>query len=166
MITLQSRIHVNRLGGMEIYNFLINPVDHEYQRWWPGTHLGLYTLRHTASNVGNMVYMDEFIGKRRVKMVGVVIEAEPGKKITWQLKKLIFLPIWLSLELKDDKEGVAITHTIRAGFEGIGEVFDAIFRVYFSEEFEKAMDEHVKTEFPKLRDLLSEPVTRSSSVSR
>jgi hypothetical protein len=98
--------------------------------------------------------MDEVIGKHRVKMAGIVIEAEPGKKIIWQLKQLIRLPIWLSLELEDDKEGVVVTHTIRAGFEGIGRVLDIFLQIYFSDEFRRAMDEHIKTEFPKLRDML------------
>lgn len=89
---------------MEIFNFLINPTDSEYQSWWTGTNLELHLLKHDPNNIGNIVYMDEFIGKHRVKMAGIVIEAEPGKKIIWQLRKLIRLPIWLSLELEDDKE--------------------------------------------------------------
>jgi hypothetical protein len=103
--------------------------------------------------VGNIVFMDEFIGKRRIQMLGVVRIAEPTK-IVWQLKKGIPLPVWLALELIDDAAGVTITHTIRAGFDGLGQFFDPLFRVHFSNEFGRAMDEHFKTEFPKLRDLL------------
>jgi hypothetical protein len=33
-------------------------------------------------------------------------------------------------------------------------VLDPLLRIYFSESFTRAMDEHVKTEFPKLRDML------------
>ena len=59
------------------------------------------------------------------------------------------------LDLEDDAGGVTITHTIRAGFKGIGRIVDPILRAFlFSDEFERAMDEHVKTEFPKLRDML------------
>ena len=154
MITIQSNIHVDRISGMEIFNFLINPTDREYQRWWPGTHIELHNIKHGANNIGNIVYMDEFIGEHRVKMTGIVIEAEPGKKIMWRLKKFVRLPIWLSLEFEDDHGGVAITHTIRAGFAGIGRIFDVLLRFYFSDEFGKAMDKHVKTEFPKLREML------------
>jgi hypothetical protein len=154
MITIQSSIYVDRISGMEIFNFLINPSDCEYQRWWPGTHIKLHTLKHSPKNVGNIVYMDEFIGEHRVRMTGIVTEAEPGKKIVWRLKKFVRLPIWLYLELEDDKEGVAITHTIRAGFAGIGRILDVLLRFYFSDDFGKAMDEHVKTEFPKLREML------------
>ena len=86
-------------------------------------------------------------------MLGLVRVAEPTK-IVWQLKNGIPLPVWLTLELVDDAAGVTITHTIRAGFDGLGQLFDPLFRLYFSNEFEYALDEHVKTEFPMLRDLL------------
>ena len=154
MITIQSTIHVARIGGMEIFNFFINPSDREYQRWWPGTHLEFHNLRQSPRNIDNVIYMDEYIGKRRVKMTALVIEAKPGKKITWQFKKIIRLPVWMCLELEDDSGGVAITHTMRAGFEGVGHILDFILRVYLSDAFAKAMDEHAKTEFPKLGELL------------
>ncbi len=37
---------------------------------------------------------------------------------------------------------------------GIGRLLDPIFRIYFSPRFERAMDEHVRAEFPRLRDML------------
>ncbi|MBL8157311.1 MAG: hypothetical protein JNM70_24275 [Anaerolineae bacterium] len=140
---------------MPIFNFLINPNDSAYQKWWPGTHLAHHNLRQSPRHVGNVVYMDEYVGKRRIRMTGIVTEAEPGKKITWQLQKIIRLPVSLHLELEDDSRGVAITHTIRAGFGGIGRILDVLLRLYFSETFAKAMDEHAHIEFPKLGELLS-----------
>ena len=74
--------------------------------------------------------MDEYIGTRRVRMTVIVLEAVRPKKLVWQLKKLVNLPVRLYLELADYEGGVAITHTVRAGF----------------------MDDHAKTEFPMLRD--------------
>jgi hypothetical protein len=56
--------------------------------------------------------------------------------------------------LEDDDRGVTITHSIRAGFEGIGRMLDPAFRVYLSEKFASTMDDHVRTEFPKLETLL------------
>lgn len=155
MITIQSKIHVKRTSGMSIYNFLINPSDSAYQRWWPGVHLELHNLRRNPGNVGNIVYMDEYVGKRRLRMECIVTEAKPGKRITWQFRKVIPLPVWLYLELEDDERGVAVTHTIKAGFEGAGKILDVIFRVYLSDSFAKAMDEHARAEFPKLGELLS-----------
>lgn len=153
MITLQSQLHVDGLRGNEIADFLLSCTDQAYQAWWPGTHLQLHTRVRYPNSVGNVVFMDEFIGKRRIQMLGVVRVAEPAK-IVWQLKKGIPLPVWLTLELVDDAAGVTITHTIRAGFDGLGRIFDLLFRLYFSDEFEHALNEHVKTEFPMLRDLL------------
>ncbi len=84
---------------MEVRDFLINPTDSEYQRWLPGTHIRPHSLKEHPKNVGNVIYMDEFIGEPSVKMIDIVIEAESGKKITWRLKKFIRLPIWFALEL-------------------------------------------------------------------
>ena len=154
MMVLQSRIHLPHIKGEALYDFLLNCTDQAYQRWWPGIHLKFHTLEHRPNNIGNLVYMDEFVGKRRIRMTGVVTEALPGKKITWQLKRVFRLPVWLTVELVDYSMGVTLTHTIRAGFDGPGQFLDPIFRAYFTGEFARAMDEHVKAEFPKLRDLL------------
>jgi hypothetical protein len=63
-----------------------------------------------------------------------------------------------SLELKDDAEGVALIHTIQAGFTGVGKILDPILRLYFTNEFSRAMDEHATIEFPKLGEMLRAPV--------
>ncbi len=155
MITIQSKIHMDGISGMEVFNFLINPTDHAYQNWWPGTHLQFHYLRRTPSHVGDIVYMDEWVGKYRLKMSAIVTELEPGRKIVWQMRKGLRLPIWLTLELADQATGVAITHTICAGFQGLATLLDPLCRIYFSSEFAKAMDEHAQIEFPRLRDMLS-----------
>ena len=153
MIVLQSQLHVDGMRGNEIVDFLLTCTDQAYQAWWPGTHLQFHTRMRYPNSVGNVVFMDELIGQRRVKMLGVVKVSEPTQ-IVWQLKKGMLLPVWLTLELIDDVAGVTISDTIQAGFNGFGRIFDAFFRLYFSNEFERAMDEHVKKEFPMLRDLL------------
>jgi hypothetical protein len=155
MITIQSKIQVDGISGAEIFNFLINPTDHAYQNWWPGIHLQFHPLRRTQNHLGDKVYMDEWIGKYRVKMAAVVMEAEPGRKIVWQAQKWIRLPAWIRLELADSATGVTLVHTICIGFRGMGRIFDPFLRIYFSSEFEEAMDEHARIEFPRLRDMLS-----------
>ncbi len=126
----------------------------EYQRWWPGVHLELHNVRHHPGGVGNVVHMDEWVGKRRVKMNCVVTEAEPGARLVWQMSKFVRLPARLVLEFQDDGNGVMIIHTIRAGFQRFG-ILDALLRMYFSDEFASAMDEHARVEFPKLGDMLA-----------
>lgn len=154
MIIIQSKVQVAQAKGKELCDFLLNPTDRAYQQWWPETHLAFHTLKQVPNAIGNIVYMDEFVGKRRIKMQGIVMEVMPGRRITWQLKKIVRLPIWLSVDFDDNAAGVAITHTIRAGFAGVGKLFDPIFRFYFSAGFANAMDEHVKVEFPKLGAML------------
>ena len=87
-------------------------------------------------------------------MSAVVTEAVPGRELGWQLRKGIKLPARLSLELKDYEGGVEITHTVRAGFRGVGKALDPLLMVVMSEGFARDLDDHVRTEFPLLRDLL------------
>jgi hypothetical protein len=161
MLTIESRFFVARISGREITDFLLDCTDDRYQRWWPGTHLELHALTRGPDHVGDAVLMDEYVGKRRVRMLGIVVQVVPGQKIVWQLRKGVRLPVWLTLELADRDWGVDLRHTITVGFRGVGRVLDPLFRRYFSAEFAAAMDEHARTEFALLRDHLAE--TRRSS---
>jgi len=154
MITLQSKTRVSGVRGQQILDFLLNCTDSDYRRWWPGTHLHLRTLERHPGDVGNVVYMDELVGGRHLKLTGVVTELVPAKKLVWQMRASFRLPIWLVLELHDEPPSVTITHTIRAGFTGWGRLVDPVFRLYLSKSFARAMDDHVKTEFPRLGELL------------
>lgn len=154
MIIMETKVYVAGLSGREVTDFMLNPSDENYRRWWNGTHLEFHLLKSRPGHVGDVVYMDEFIGRHRVKMKGVVVEAVPGELIVWQFKKMIKLPGRLFLKLKDDKEGVRITHTITIGFGGIGKILDPIFRLFFHKDFEEAMEEHARIEFNKLREVL------------
>jgi hypothetical protein len=154
MIKIQSQVHVAGLGGREVVDFLLNCTDEQYRAWWPGTHLQLHARARFPGDIGNIYYMDEFVGERRLRMTAVVRAVVPGREIVWQLKKGLALPAWLTLKLADDTAGVLITHTIEAGLSGLGALLDPLLRLYFSNAFSQAMDEHVRTEFPKLRDML------------
>ena len=165
MLTIESRATVTGLSGTEITRFLLDCTDVRYQAWWPGVHLQLHPLAAGGvDHVGDVVFMDEIIGWRHVRMTGVIVEAEPGRKIVWQFKKGIRLPVRLALELTDQDGGVAIRHTITAGWTGPGRLFDPMFRLYFSPRFSSAMDQHMRTEFPLLRDRLhATPTNRPAS---
>ena len=155
MIAIKTVIYVDGIQGNKISDFFLNCTDEDYRKWWDGIHLQFHTVKRYPGNVGNVVYMDEFIGNRRVKMKGVVIRAVPGKEVAWQMKKIITLPVRVFLELEDREKGVRISHTIKAGFDGIGKILDPFIKMFFTREFEKAMDEHARVEFPKLRDMLT-----------
>jgi hypothetical protein len=130
----------------------VNCDDTAYQRWWPGIHLSLHYVRGEAGRIGSLVYMDEFIGRRRLRLMGEIREFVPGKRIVWQLRQFIRFPAKLSLELADEADGVSITNSIRAGFEGLGRVCDFGLKLWFDEVFRRELDEHVRQEFVLLRD--------------
>ena len=155
MLTLQTRIYVGGLRGRDVFDFLLNCTDEQYRRWWPGIHLRFHTLERRAGHVGNRVVMDEYVGRHRLRLTGVVREAVPGSTIVWQLGKGVLLPVRLRLDLTDDGAGVTITHTVRAGVRGLGAVLDPLLRLYFTEALARDLDAHVRAEFPKLRASLS-----------
>jgi hypothetical protein len=154
MITLRTRVRVDGVRGRDITDFLLAPSDAAYQRWWPGVHLLFHHHRAVPGHVGSVVYIDERIGDRRVTMEARVVEAVPGQRVVWQMSWGVALPAWLALDLEDDGAGVTVTHTLRAGFEGIGGVIDPALRLYFSRRFRAALDEHVRIEFRRLGELL------------
>ena len=158
MIRYTTTVEVARLSSKDVYDFLLNCTDRQYQRWWPGTHLAFHTLKRTPTTVGNLVYMDEYVGDFRLKFHGIVKEAVPHRTIVWQMRKFgMLLPAWVSLNLSDTATGVTIIHTMAAGFRGIGRFLDGLLRLYVSPKFGYQMAAHAHTEFHKLRDLLHEP---------
>jgi hypothetical protein len=154
MIRLQTDIRISGLNGREVTDFMLNCDDASYEAWWPGVHLQFHTERRLPGDIGNVVYMDEYVGSFRLRVHAVVITVLPGAEIAWQFMWGVRLPGRLSLRLKDESEGVAISHVVEAGFRGSGRMFDPLLRVWLTRDFSDALDEHVRTEFPKLRDLL------------
>ena len=155
MIAMTTEVSVSGISGRSIYDFMLNCTDKDYQDWWGGTHLAFHTTRRFPNDLGNLVYFDEYVERRRLKFEGVVAKIIPGKEIVWQMKKVVRLPDWLVLELKDNDEGVVITHTIKAGFAGIGRLLDPFLRLYLNKGFEKDLEEHAYIEFAKLAEILS-----------
>ncbi len=158
MIRMSTRVHVPGLRGSEVADFMLNPTDESYRGWWPGMHFSFHVVEPKPGHLGEIVFMDEMIGTRRLRMKGLVERIEPGTLIVWRFIRLIRLPVRLCLEMKDIDGGVEITHTIQAGGRGFARVFDPLFRLYFSPGFARAMEEHAQTEFP----LLAERIGRKS----
>lgn len=154
MITMETEVEVEGLSGVDVTDFLLNPTDEKYRRWWSGTHLEFHVLKSYPDHIGDIVYMDEFIGRHRIRMKGIVENAVPGKLIVWRMKKIVKLPFRVVLKLEENKNGVKITHTLEAGFTGAGKILDPLITFFMPGDFKEAMDEHAKIEFGKLRDLL------------
>ena len=89
MLTLESHVTVRGVTGQEITDFLLEPHDDSYRAWWPGTHLEFHVLRHgtQGEHVGDVVWMDEYVGGRRVRMAAEVVTAVPGEKVVWRLRR-------------------------------------------------------------------------------
>ncbi|MDM7999535.1 MAG: hypothetical protein QUS33_05940 [Dehalococcoidia bacterium] len=154
MVVLQTRVAVQGITGKRVTDFFINCTDTDYQRWWQGTHLQFHTLSRTPEVVGSLVYFDEYVGKHRLKCRGKVTAYAPGKRIEYQIIKVPALPAWLVLEFEDRPGGVDIVHTVKAGYEGFGKILDPLIRLHLSPAFERDLNEHARTEFAKLGDLL------------
>ena len=155
MLAIESRVTVPNLTASEVTSFMLDCSDATYQKWWPGVHLHLHPLASGgADHVGDIVFMDEFVGSRRLRMTAVVVRAEPGRKTSWQMKKVVRLPAWLTIEVVDSADDVVITHTITAGWGGVGRLLDPLLRLYLSPDFAVAMDRHVHTEFPLIGERL------------
>jgi hypothetical protein len=154
MISVQTKVSVPGMTADEIFTFMLGCTDADYQAWWPGTHLAWHTLERHSNGIGNRVYFDEFVGPYRLKFHGVVTRAEAAELIEWQMIKWVRLPAWLTLEFEQRPDGTHLTHTVRAGYEGTGRILDHLLRLYFSDSFAAALDEHARQEFPMLGELL------------
>jgi uncharacterized protein YndB with AHSA1/START domain len=155
MISLRTSVHIAGIHAGDVFDFMLNPSDHQYQQWWPGIHVQFHYLEQRSGYIGSRIYMDEFVGRRRLRMNGTVSEVVPGKRIVWRLRALLPLPARLSLDLTDDSSGVVITHTTQAGFSGVGAMLDPLIRLYFSDSFARELDRHVRAEFARLGAMLS-----------
>ena len=155
MIIHKTRVIVKNLNAKDVFDFLINPSDDNYQSWWPGVHLLFHNRRTVPGNIGNLVYMDEHIGKWRVRFVGRVLRADENRRIIWQMTKGINLPARLDLQLHDTIKGVRIDHIVMLGFHGLlGKISDPLLSLYFTNRKKHYLTEHVHEEFNRLAQLL------------
>jgi hypothetical protein len=150
MIEIKTVIQLPAGTGKKIVDFLLNCDDVAYQNWWPGTHLAWHTKVQYPDYLGNIIFFDEYVGTRRLKLDAVVVKFKPDKEVVWQIKKFLMLPAWLEIRVDDRDDGTVLTHTLRAGYSGLGRIFDAIFILFLDNQFGNAMDEHARVEFNKL----------------
>lgn len=174
MFTLETRAHVAGLSARAAYDFLVLPPSRGFQDWWPGTHLLTKVLRRGVaadgkpSDLGSRIYMEQMIGPFHVCETADIVEAIPGRRFTRQVIIGLRLPIFITFDLVEEAGGTTITHTICAGWRGIRRVLDPLFRLYFTRAFAAALDEHLRTEYELLRDVLPkvEPVVAAQPTNR
>lgn len=152
MLTIRSTTNIHGVRAAQVCDFLLHCDDERYQRWWPGTHLRFHTVKGRPGEVGSVVYMDERIGRRRVRGKAVLVELVAPTRLVY--RGWGGLPVTLILELSDEPTGVRLEHTIRLGYEGLGAALDPLIRV-FGRGFDEDMDEHVRVEFARLGEQLA-----------
>lgn len=156
MLTIRTEVSVPGLTGHQITDFLLDPTDERYRRWWPGTHFRFHVVRRGgADHRGDVVLMDEYVGPRHLHLDATVTEALPGRRIVWRFGSRIPLPVRLSLDLVNRHDGVDVRHTITAGYTGIGRILDPLLRLYFNHDFAAAMHDHAHQEFRRLPQRLT-----------
>ena len=169
MLTVESRMTLRGLTGREITDLLLECDDATYQEWWPGTHRAFHVIEPGpgTDHVGDLVWMDESVGSRRLRMAAEVLEVAPGERVVWQLRPWrLRPPVRLTLTLRDQGAGVELCHTITAGWSGWARAFDPLWRLYFTDAFAAAMDRHARTEFPLVRNLLHPSPSGSATDPR
>jgi hypothetical protein len=153
VIILRSQTRVAGMSAAFLERFMLHCDDGQYQRWWPGVHLQFHTVERKSGMIGSRLHMDEYVGRRRISMDGYVEEIVPGRKLVWRMAYGVRLPARLILEYENRAGGVEITHTIRAGFPGVGSILDPLLRLFFTPGFARAMDAHMHEEFQRLKDI-------------
>jgi hypothetical protein len=116
VVAHETVIKLAGISGREIIEFFLNCDDAQYREWWPGTHLQFHTLKRSPDDVGSVVFMDEYIGKERLRMKGIVIRVVPGQSLVVQLTMLVRLPFRIHIETADGGDSTVLTHRIEAGF--------------------------------------------------
>lgn len=155
MVVFETDVDLKGVTARQVYDFLLTCTDADYQQWWKGMHLVYHTVKKFPDDVGNVVAVDEFVGKFRLKGQAIVTRLVPYKEMVWQLKKTVKLPAWLTIRFQDLKDGVKLIHIVTAGFQGTGKIIDPLIRLYLTKEFERQLTEHAHEEFPKLAEMLS-----------
>ncbi len=168
MLEIVSTAVVPGARAGEVLRFLLEPTDAAYRSWWPGVHDRFHITARSgrADHVGDRVVMDELVGRRRLRFAGKVVDVVADRRLVWQLRQGMLLPVRLSLDLQDgpDRSGegpsVRVRHTVKAGWAGPARILDPLFGLYLSRRFAADLDEHVRTEFARLGALLSEARSR------
>ncbi len=93
VIMLSTVVNLKGITRQTLYDFMLNCKDDDYRNWWPGTHLAFHTTRRFPNNLGNLVYFDEYVGSRRLKFEGIVVENFPARYLfpTPAIDRLILL---------------------------------------------------------------------------
>lgn len=151
MITIVTKIFVNKKTPEQIYNWLLNLDYERYIQWHPTAHKDFKRIYINKNITGSIFYFDEFIGKLRVNYKWEIIKTKQNKLIFTKAKSVF--PIYLLISLDNMFGGTEVTHDLRIGFKFIGianlvDLFANSFILTFREK--QAIHQHAKEEFTNL----------------
>ncbi len=78
-------VDVDGVTPDELYRLMVAPTDDAYRRWWPGVHDRFHTVARdpVTSPVGDVIVMDERVGRRRLRFQGVIRAADPDRRVVY-----------------------------------------------------------------------------------
>ncbi len=156
MVELKTEILIENVSPEQVTDFMIDCTDEKYSKWWPGVHLAFHTIKKKPGDIGNIVYFDEYVGKRRLKFRAVVKEYERGRIIRWRMINIIPLPANLTIETERENEGTKLVHILAIGFKGLFSFLNPVIKLFIPSQLEKDLNEHAEIEFTALSGLLAQ----------
>ena len=143
----------------QFYDFMIDPNDEAYQKWWPEEHIQFHiTKRGKENHIDDRVFFEEKIGPdHKLKFHAFVLKTKRPNTIVWQMTKAgVWLPAYLELRLIDSTDGLVIEHELRIGYKGPhGKLLDPFIKLYLTKPFQDALEKHCMEEWPKLAEMLN-----------
>lgn len=155
MIRVVTTIDIQGKTPEAIYEWIVTLDDERYRRWHPA-HIAWRTIRQTPEDVGSLVFLDEQFEGFRVRYVGEVVGSVPGRLLRYRLKRIVPLPVALTLRFDPRTHGTTVTHALAAGYQGaFGRILDGVLRrTVLTPAFEKALERHAREEFKNLERLI------------
>jgi len=140
----------------QFYDFMIEPNDEAYSGWLPEHHQYHIVKRGKNSPVGDVVFFDQHISpKHRLKSYAKVVVANRPNEIVVQCKKMkLNVPVYVRLKFTDTENGLLLEEELRAGYKGIGKIFDPLFAIFIGRKFREALTLHHEKEWKELEKIL------------
>ncbi|MCL2416587.1 MAG: hypothetical protein FWD02_01460 [Bacteroidales bacterium] len=140
----------------QFYDFMIEPTDEAYSNWLPEHHQYHIVKRGKNSPVGDLVFFDQHISPNfRLKSYAIVRVAGRPCEITVQVLKFgMRVPVFVSLYFEDTLNGLVLTEEVRAGYRGVGAIFNPFFRLVLTKRKLSALTKHHNKEWKELERIL------------
>ena len=158
MVTYTLHSKLPNAVALDFFEFMSNAPAEVYANWLPEEHYEFHVVkRSNTSPIGDLYYFDQNIGlKYRMKFFAIVKEANPPNRIAFQIRKFgINLPGYLALDFLDTEDGLALTETLRIGFNGLGRICDPFIKIVYGNKFFQVFKDHHKREWKNLSDILN-----------